>query len=64
MHSTFCCLEICGQGSPFLEGLTPSLSLRALLVNEVQQGQGAPLAPRGVQAHKVPLEQQARKACR
>lgn len=41
-----------------------SLSLRALLVSEVQQDQGAPLVPLGVQAHKVLLELQERKACR
>lgn len=41
-----------------------SLSRRALLVSEVQQDQGAPLVPLGVQAHKVLLEPQERKACR
>lgn len=67
MHLTHCCSEIRGQGS---WGLLPggsdsiSLSLRAPLGSEVQQDQEAPLVPQGVQAHKVPLEQQERKASR
>lgn len=39
-------------------------SLRAPLGSEVQRDLGDPLAPQGVQVHKVPLEQQARKASR
>lgn len=40
------------------------LALRALLGSEVQPDLGDPSAPQGAQAHRVPLEQQARKASR
>lgn len=53
-----------GPRVSFPEGLTPSFSLRAPLGSEVQQDQGAPLVPQGVQAHKVPLEQRERKVSR
>lgn len=52
-----------GPRVPFPGG-SDSISLRALLASEVQQEQGALLVPQDVQAHKVPLEQQERKACR
>lgn len=38
--------------------------LRAPLESEVQQDRGDPLAPRGAQAHRVPLDLQERKVSR